>query len=269
MQLGFISANLVGQASGYDGTEDWGYHDTLTRAEADHSTLPSWVEEVAAIGFDGLSLWTAHCWYHAVTAAEIDGFREGIEQAGLDLYAYAGGFGLPPADGAGDAAADWRRTFSVGERLGVDQLAGGYGDPANRQIVAELVDEFEIAFGFENHPEGSVDEILEAIAGYEDTMGVAFDTGWAGINDFSAPDAIRSLDDRLLEIHLKDVTDVGSHTTCALGDGAVDIESCVRALADIGFDGWVTIEHEPYDYDPMDDIRTSFERTSRWIETYC
>jgi L-ribulose-5-phosphate 3-epimerase len=58
-----------------------------------------------------------------------------------------------------------------------------------------------------------------------------------------------------VHVHLKDVRAVGEpHDTCVWGEGVVDIEACVRALQDIGYDGYLTIEHEPEDHDPSEEI---------------
>jgi sugar phosphate isomerase/epimerase len=95
-------------------------------------------------------------------------------------------------------------------------------------------------------------------------MGVAFDTGWAGTQGFDAADAVRDLDDLLYDVHLKDVESAGAHETCVLGDGVVDVRACLRALDDIGFDGWVTVEHEPFDRNPMPEVERSVERLREW-----
>jgi hypothetical protein len=47
-------------------------------------------------------------------------------------------------------------------------------------------------------------------------------------------------------VHLKDVLRRGEpHDTCAWGEGVVDIEACVRALARLGYRGALAVEHEP------------------------
>ena len=265
MKVGFITANFVAQAAGFDGSNDWGAHDRLTRSEIQPADLADPIAEIGTLGFDGLSIWTAHCWYHGCSPSDITTLRELAAEAGLEMFAYAGGFGLPPDGGDGDPRSDWRRTFEVADALGANHLAGGFGDPDNREIVVDLAEEFGMPFGFENHPEGSVEEIQDAIAGYRPLIKVAFDTGWAGTQGFSAPEAIHALGDDIIEVHLKDVTEHGSHHSCALGDGVVDIPGCLEALREIGFDGWISIEHEPYDRNPMPEIRTSMNRLESWI----
>jgi sugar phosphate isomerase/epimerase len=259
MRVGFISANLVARASGYDGTEDWGYHDELTRERTDLADVREWLDEVAALGFDGVSVWSPHCWYHDADAEDAAAVREAAAERGLEIYAYAGSLGVD-ADGEREDPAAWRRTFETAAALGADHLAGSYGPPSNRDLIHDLVAETGVGFAFENHPESSAAEMYERIEGYEDCMGFAFDTGWAGTQGFDAPETVRELGEDLTEIHLKDVRAAGSHETCALGEGVVDVWGVLDALEEIGYDGWLSVEHEPYDRDPMPEVETSLQR---------
>jgi sugar phosphate isomerase/epimerase len=264
MQIGFISANYVARASGYDGTEDWGYHDEATRSgPVAVDSLADWLDDVAAAGFEGVSLWTAHCDYHRADAETLAAVREAAESRGLPIYAYAGGFANPPAEGEDPGRrANWEATFRAAEALGCSHLAGGYGEQQDREIIEDMVAEFDVGFAYENHPEGSVAEIRERLT---PSMGVAFDTGWAGSQELDAPAAIRDLGDDLTEVHLKDVERPGTHETCTLGDGVVDVRGCLDALDDVGFEGWVSIEHEPYDRDPTEEVVESLERVREWV----
>lgn len=263
--LGFISANFVARVDDYGGgsVDDW--HDLAVRTREAHDPREAtdWFGDVADVGFDGISLWTAHCWYHTADRADVEAVVDAAADHGLELYAYAGDFGSPPADGEADPRRDWERTFATAADLGCEWLAGRC-EPDRRDLVADLGEAYGVGFAYENHPEESVEEVRAAVAGYEDSMGVAFDTGWAGTQGFDAADAIRELDDLLSEVHLKDVESVGGHETCLLGDGVVDVRACLRALEDIGFDGWVTVEHEPFDRDPMPEVRRSVARLRRW-----
>ena len=66
-------------------------------------------------------------------------------------------------------------------------------------------------------------------------------------------------------MHLKDVLRRGvPHDTCAWGEGVVDIESCVRALAGLGYRGALAVEHEPQDRDPTEEIRAMRQQLEEW-----
>ena len=69
---------------------------------------------------------------------------------------------------------------------------------------------------------------------------------------------------RIREENRKDIRAAGGHETCALGDGVVDVPGVLRALKEIGYEGCITIEHEPLDHDPAEEIRVSLERVRAW-----
>jgi sugar phosphate isomerase/epimerase len=82
--------------------------------------------------------------------------------------------------------------------------------------------------------------------------------------------------DRIFHVHLKDVKarratpsgyqmiDMG-HETCALGDGVVGIKQCILSLKQIGYEGGLSIEHEPEDFDPTEDCIESKKRVEEWL----
>ena len=267
INIGFISANYVARQAGYPGgdTSDWGDHAQRTRENFDTDDLNTWMAEVADTGFDGLSLWTAHCWYHNGSDDRIERVRDLSESHDLPLYSYGGSLGEPPENTEQELRESWKRAFEAADHLGCNRLVGGYDNPEARSIIPELVAEYNLEYAYENHPEGSAMEIRDQLPGDDDRIGIAFDTGWAGTQGLDAATTIRDLGDDLLEVHLKDVISEGEHETCAFGDGIVDIEGCVTALNDIGYNGWVTIEHEPFDRDPLPEIRTSLERLQRLL----
>src|SRR5207248_11004005 len=117
-----------------------------------------------------------------------------------------------------------------------------------------------------NHPEKSIDEILHKIGGGQfSRIGIALDTGWCGTQGIDAVEAAKRLREKLFIVHLKDVKVAGAHDTCALGEGIVAIEGVVRYLLKTGWDGTFCIEHEPYDHDPMPEVKRSFERIKKWL----
>ena len=121
-------------------------------------------------------------------------------------------------------------------------------------------------FALENHPEKSVDELLAKIGGGAfKNVGIALDTGWFATHGVDALEAIKRLREHLTIIHLKDIKKAGAHDTCTLGDGIVKIEKIVKHLAATGWAGPLCIEHEPYDRDPMPEIKRSFERVKKWL----
>jgi L-ribulose-5-phosphate 3-epimerase len=91
------------------------------------------------------------------------------------------------------------------------------------------------------------------------------DTGWWATQGYDPVRAIAELDGHIAHVHLKDVLHAGEpHDTCRWGNGIVDVEACVRALERIGYSGALTVEHEPEDHDPSDEIRSMREQLEEW-----
>lgn len=267
MDVAFMSANFVARASGYDGHAEWRTHEVQTREQdIDFDFVDEWMGAVSGSGFEAVSLWTAHCWYHDVTDAEIERVRALADENDLAINAYAGDFGFAPGR-EGLVTTDrehWERTYEVADALGCDWLEGLWGADENRELIRELGEDYDVGFGYEPHFVDSPAEAIERTAGYEDAIGIVLDTGSAGEYGYSAPDAVRAYGDRLMNVHLKDVREPGAHRCVALGEGIVDVAGTLDALTDIGYEGPITVEHEPYDRDPMPEVRTSIERIRAW-----
>ena len=95
--------------------------------------------------------------------------------------------------------------------------------------------------------------MLELIGDAEDVLGAAVDTGWWATQGYDPVQAIRDLQGRLFYVHLKDVEAPGTHNTCMHGEGVAEIAACVDELLELGYLGPLSIEHEPYDRDPLDE----------------
>jgi sugar phosphate isomerase/epimerase len=66
-------------------------------------------------------------------------------------------------------------------------------------------------------------------------------------------------------VHLKDVLKAGAHENCAWGEGIIDIEASVAAIREIGYQGSITIEMEPYGYDPTPAIVANLKKLKQWM----
>jgi sugar phosphate isomerase/epimerase len=106
-------------------------------------------------------------------------------------------------------------------------------------------------------------------------IGIALDTGWFATQQYDAAEAIKRLSRRIVHVHLKDIRrpekgdgptlKAAGHETCALGDGVVPIEQCVNALRTLGYQGGLSIEHEPEDHNPLPEVQASLERLKGWM----
>ncbi len=80
------------------------------------------------------------------------------------------------------------------------------------------------------------------------------------MNGFDEVAGVEVLDELIMHTHAKDGVRLadGGHKEMALGQGAVRWEEYIGSLANIGYDGFYTIEREVGD-DPVKDISDAVE----------
>lgn len=263
-KISFITANYAARSLNYNGDTDWAVHDAATVRTIDGTSFGAIANDIAAAGFENIDIWTAHCHYEFHNDSDYVEVVKGLCSAyDFTITSYAGG--LRPA-----TPADIEAPFRFMKQLGAQLFAGGIFGPMPVELalphIQAACEKYDVQYAFENHPETSVEEIIEkAGRGKFDRCGVALDTGWCGTHGIDALEAAKRLRDQLLIVHLKDIKKAGSHETCALGEGIVPVEKVARYLAEDGWDGTLCIEHAAFDRDPMPEIERSFERVKGWI----
>ncbi len=237
-RVAFNTANLVGRVSGYRyALARWGEQHQKTIAATDEKAWASICSDVAMAGFRAVELWEAHAAPESLDADKAKVWSRILRDHGLRPIAYAGG--LRP------------ETLQICQWLGIPQIAGGLRG-LTPDVATRLCRDAGVKFNFENHPEKSVEEILKAIGGGNDWLGVCVDTGWLGTQGVAAPAAIAQLNGLVRHVHVKDVRRAGAHETCRLGDGVVNIPATLATLKNIGYQGWYSWEDEPEDRNPLE-----------------
>ncbi len=56
-------------------------------------------------------------------------------------------------------------------------------------------------------------------------------------------------------MHLKNVTAPGSHDAATWNEGFLDLASVLRHLKEMQYEGWISLEYEPFDRNPTEDCR--------------
>jgi sugar phosphate isomerase/epimerase len=251
-----MTANYVARQLNYAMTGGWGQGDTATQeffrpTESFAERFEDLLAEIAALGFEAIDLWAAHlhpAWAspeHVATAQALLG------KFGFRVNSLAGGFG--------GTLADFAAACRLAVALGAPILGGSTPLLASdRAGLLDLLAEYNLVLGYENHPEKTPAEVLAKIGGVvPDRIGVTVDTGWFATQGYDAAQAIVELGSAVVYVHLKDVLAVGAHDTCRYGQGIVPIDGCVRALQHIGYRGGISVEHEPEHSDPTNDVRAS------------
>ncbi len=260
-RISFVTANFVGRVFQYDARPfNWGEADGATqrlfRADGFKEQFSEIMEIVRGAGFRTVEIWTAHLNYNWATSKQVQDAKQILREHGLSVCSYAGGFG--------NSEEELERCFELARLMGINVLAGNL----NEKLLARaysLCQEHRISVAFENHPgRENPEKIKKLIGNRGDWFGVCADTGYFATYGIGASEAIRKLGKSVFHVHLKDIKAVGKHETCALGDGVVNIIAVIDTLREIGYDGYLSIEHEPHHYDSREEIERSLSRLKVW-----
>jgi sugar phosphate isomerase/epimerase len=166
-----------------------------------------------------------------------------------------------------------RRIFQFARNLGVRYLSAD-PDPDSFDSLDKLVAEFDIAIAI--HPHGPINDkqlhrwfsaqrILDAVRDHDRRIGSCLDTGHL-IRSAQPPFGekldpaaqIRAMGARNFGIHLKD-HDNQARRDVPFGKGTLDVLSVLRALREVKFQGYISIEYEANPDNPVPDIRACLD----------
>ncbi|KAB2903144.1 MAG: sugar phosphate isomerase/epimerase [Anaerolineae bacterium] len=262
--ISFMSANYVGRQVSYNITEGWMQGENAAIAhfkpvETYAERLDEVLRDVRGLGFEAIDIWLAHLGPGWATERHIEVARDRLKQHRLNPVSLAGWFGA--------TAEEFERSCKLAAALNITILGGITSLlETDRPTLVRLLKEYNLRLALENHAEKTPEALLARIGdGGEGTIGAALDTGWFATQGYDPVDAVRKLGQYIFHVHLNDVMETGTHHTCRYGAGIVPVEGCVRALQKIGYEGVITIEHEPEQFDPTEDIRASFAMLREWL----
>jgi L-ribulose-5-phosphate 3-epimerase len=256
--IAYMTANEVARETGW-AMHGWSHGDRATN-EA-FAPLETYAERfdgllgrVRALGFEAVDLWGAHLGTEWATDAHVGIARDALARHGLRVATYATWVG----------PGNVERACELALALGTDVIGGGFSGEA--EALAPVLRAHAVTLAIENHPERTPVEVLAKIEAGGGTMAATVDTGWWGTQGYDAAKAIDDLGGQVAHVHLKDVLREGEpHDTCAWGAGIVDVEACVRTLRRLGYAGAYSIEHEPEDHDPSEEIALMRTQLEGWL----
>lgn len=262
--ISFMTANYVARQLDYNMTRGWGQGDKATQEYFRPITtfaerFDALLQEIVGLGFGAIDLWTGHLNPDWATDDHVTTARRLLAQYGLPVMSLAGWFGATPEE--------FEATCRLAVALDCRILGGSTGMLAkDRAFTLAALKQHDLVLGLENHPEKNPGELLAKIGDPADgRVGACVDTGWFGTQGYDAAQALEELKDVLVYVHLKDVLAAGAHDTCAYGKGIVPIERCVRVLQRIGYQGGISIEHEPEHFNPNEDVKASLPLLKEWL----
>ncbi|PWK23840.1 D-psicose/D-tagatose/L-ribulose 3-epimerase [Arcicella aurantiaca] len=238
----------------------YGMNLLLWGTEINESLFPV-LEQIKAMGFDGVEVpifdTNPENWY---------AWRKKLDELGLKRIAVticgADFNQISPDESMRKATLERnKRAVDCAMILGADLLTGPYhsalchftGKPATQQEwdwavenlreLSQYADDMGITLGleylnrFESYLVSSADELLKLIEDVNHpACKIMFDTFHANIEEKSLGDAIRKLAKHLVHVQ------VSENDRSTVGKGNVNWDDVFKALKDINYDGWLSIE---------------------------
>jgi len=164
-----------------------------------------------------------------------------------------------------------KKVFGFAKELGIKYLSA---DPAPDSFdsLDKLVEEYKIAIAIHPHgPAGggklhrwySAEVIMAAVKNHHPLIGSCLDTGHliraAQLGQKLDPaDQVRVMGARNFGMHLKD-HDNDKKTDVVYGKGALDVPAVLKALKEVKFKGYISIEYEAHPDNPSPDMKACLE----------
>ena len=190
-------------------------------------------------------------------AAEIQQVTSEYRAAGIKLTAAGTIYFLKDDDD------DMRRKFEYCKLAGIALIVAG-PTPETLPRLEKFVEEYDIKIAIHNHgPEDkyfpSPLDALKAVKNMDPRIGVCIDVGHTARTGTDVRTAIRQVGPRLYDVHMKDLANVSSkESQVTVGDGCLPVEEIFAALVEIKYPGYVDLEYEIHEDDPMPGMIKSF-----------
>jgi inosose dehydratase len=188
------------------------------------------------------------------TPEEIEKVAAQVQAAGFDLY----GCGVVYMK----TQAEVDRAFEYARIAGMRMIIG-VPEHDLIPLVENKIKEYGISVAIHNHgpgdkvyptPQSAYDRIHEL----DERFGLCVDVGHTMRAGIDPAGAIWQLADRVLDVHIKDVTSADAQgSTIEIGRGLIDIPAVIRTLRNIKFAGAVSFEFEKDGKDPLAGVAES------------
>jgi sugar phosphate isomerase/epimerase len=108
------------------------------------------------------------------------------------------------------------------------------------------------------------EELLEGLS--HPRLALNFDIGHFYCVGVDPAAAVRHLARHIRHVHLEDIAPSREHKHLVPGRGAVDLRAALDALADVGYDGWITVELYPYEAQAREVAEEAFQYLGKWFQ---
>lgn len=255
------------------------------------------IDIVADAGYDGIELMCdrPHAWPPDMIPGRVDAIRSALDRRKLGLsnlngfmMCAVGDFHHPSWIDADSARRHARRQHTIdcvklASTLGATTVStqpGGLLEGRDRAAAMKAFQhEIHLAAheadgcGIDLLVEPEPDCLLATTADYDDflkgvvspAIGMNCDLGHFYCVGEDPAAVIRKLGPDLKHVHLEDIAADRRHFHLPPGQGALDFPAIFKALRDVRYDGWVTVELYPFLDDAPKICRDAREFLKRWI----
>lgn len=196
---------------------------------------------------------------HTMDEATRNMVRERLQEAGISLISYG-------VVGFENAPESMEAVFGFARAMGIRTI-NTEPDYEDLSLLEKMVKRFNIRVAIHNHPPPTKyarpETVLERVRDLDPRIGACADTGhWlrTGVNPV---EALKLLEGRIMNVHLKDLDAFGNRDArdVPFGQGKADIRSILAELTLQGYYGPLAVEHEnPDDVDnPSPPIQEGLE----------
>jgi sugar phosphate isomerase/epimerase len=266
-RISLNGSSFVAAQCGYHSDSDWdacveAVNDYYRPLETFAARFENMLFDVSALGFDALDIWTAgQLNWRWATQEHITMARALLESHAITVTSLGNDFG--------ETRAEFVAACKLAAGVNTKLLSGACPMlRSERAFVIEMLEQYDLYLGLENHPEKSSQAMLDQIGdGAAGRIGTTVDTGWYATQAGDVVRVIEQLGNHIIHVHLKDVLGGGeSDRNVGYGRGIVPLEACVRALKRIGYRGDYSVEIHSLDHDPKDELAEGLRLVRGWLE---
>jgi len=210
-------------------------------------SLDQALEMTKAVGLKKITLKDMHLPMN-VTPAEMAAVREKMKNAGIDLSS-CGVVYMKTAE-------EVHKGFAYAKLAGIKMMVG-VPEQSLLGLAEEMVKETDISLAIHNH--GPTDQRFPSpesayslIKNMDKRMGLCIDVGHTQRLGLDPSDEIRKYFDRVLDVHIKDVSSADAKgNTVEIGKGVIDIIKLLKTLLDLKYNKIAHLEYEKDPDNPM------------------
>jgi sugar phosphate isomerase/epimerase len=243
-----------------------------------HHSFPDAVGRLASIGYRGVEIMAdvPHAWPAYLLPAQKQALRDALAQNKLAI-SNVNGFMMhavndprqkywypswiePDAHYRQIRIDHTRRVLSLAKELGAKCVTTEPGGPLEGRSwteclklfvemlkpVVEHAEKEQVMLLVEPEPDlliETADQYLEFASKLKSPyLGLNFDIGHSYCVKDDPAETVKRLGNLIRHVHLEDIAPTRVHHHMIPGEGAIDFGSTLKALREVGYDGWVTIE---------------------------